>query len=91
MGLRSKNNYINLVVILLTINLISVLFTILAGYILGNLISKVISIVFGILVIIIEGILFNKKLKYEKMNLYIFALILNIVSSICFTIFTLIK
>lgn len=78
--LREKKDLLNVLLVNVLTNpfLISTSYFIFIKY--GNTSKKIYEIIMEVLIFLVEGMIYNKYLKYKKLNAYIVSLILNLSS-----------
>jgi len=80
--IKNKKDIINIILVNVVTNPIVVLFPYIVGLHHGNTYRYITLLSLEIMAIIFEGFIYNKFLKYNKLNSYILSLILNIASYI---------
>ena len=76
--IREKENLLNIIIINFITNVALNIFIIISSILFNKLIINIILL--EILIIVVEGIFYKKKLSYKKINPFLISLILNTVS-----------
>lgn len=80
LGVRSKKDLVNTVLVNMITNPILVFSTFILGFYFGNRVKVPVEYGEEIAVVIIEGLIYNKVMDYRKINPFLLSLILNGVS-----------
>lgn len=80
LGIRNKKDIINIILVNVITNPIVVITPIIVYLRFGYKFEIITLIILEILTVLIEGLIYKKTLKYNKINLILFSLILNICS-----------
>lgn len=79
---KTKKDYINIILVNILTNPILVSSTSIIRYAISMTIGKIFTIIFEILAFLIEGLIYHKYLEYKRINGFILSLILNLSSYI---------
>lgn len=87
LGVRSKKDLLNTVLVNLITNPVVVFSVFTVGYFFGNRVRMPLEYAEEIAVVLIEGLIYNKVMDYRKINPFLLSLILNGASYACGFIF----